>query len=258
MNAYKDSEDERARPDLRNSSGNSWLGFYAIVAAVGAFFAICFSGYSAAEAVTNYGIIFPTKVADGVWYVCQGYNSSISHNGGDRYGLDLIPSKAAVGSTGCSYSTAANNRAVYTPADGWIAWKSESLGLVCINLRDGNTALNVSLKIGHLRTKAATTSAPAQWRSVAVGGKVTEGKVLGYVAQANDVGNGGVAHLHIGAYKGTGCASGNSIPFASAQGTALTGLNCANGSTKSFNLTSSGAANQHKGVCIGGPFDGPD
>lgn len=198
-----------------------------------------------AAAATDLGIDVPTKAGE-IWYVCQGYNTSGSHSapGGDKFGLDLVPhgdsdgngtadtGAALPGGCKAGYNAAAHRR-VYTPVDGWITWKSDSLGLVCISLRSGSTGLGKSIKVGHMKTNAATTQYPAEWRSVPVLGRVHKGYVLGYVATANS-GNAGIPHIHISMYTGTNCGVNTSngtgctvkyaIPFSAAYGTQLHGI----------------------------------
>lgn len=222
-------------------------------------------------AATDLGIAVPTKAGE-IWYVCQGYNTSSSHSapGGDKFGLDMIPNKNAVGSGGCKdgYDNAAHRR-VYTPADGWITWKNDSLGLVCISLRSGSTGLGVSIKVGHMKTRAATSTYPAEWRSVPVKGRVHKGYVLGYVEIGNS-GNRGIPHIHMSVYKGTSCGVNTSngtgctvkyaIPFSAAYGTQLHGItyryDAATGALRSPVLNkwdlycTSGKANQWSGWAL--------
>jgi len=187
------------------------------------------------EAASNLGIIVPGKTGE-KWYVCQGYNTSISHKGGDKYGLDLVSDSRAVGTSGCraGYNNAQHRR-VYTPVSGTIAWKYMPGGIVCIRINSTR-----SIKVAHMKT-VRTAGYPAEWLDKPVGGAVTKGSSLGYVATPNEVANGGISHIHIGVFANTNCGSSGSIPFSSGYGTQING-------TRIWDLPSNGTANQWRGT----------
>jgi hypothetical protein len=218
--------------------GQHWLALGTLlVAAMVALVALGWMGAGGtARASSDLGVIVPTKKGQ-TWYVCQGYNTNISHRGGDKYGLDLIPDRRAVGTTGCRAGyNAAQHQRVYTPVSGTISWKHFPGGLVCIKVSSSR-----SIKIGHMKT-ALTAGYPAAWLSTPVGSRVSKGSVLGYVATANS-GNGGVPHIHIGMYANASCNGTGPIPFATAYGAALHG-------TSTWNLTSNGSVNQWSGKAV--------
>ena len=156
------------------------------------------------------------------WYVCQGYNGSISHRGVPT--LDLTKNPAGVGSSGCTGSVNYSaNQSVYAPASGTLYQVSSSFGGVCINLSSGR-----SVYLGHLVQRRAN-------------GAVSAGTKIGVVAPAGQVNNGGYAHVHLQAHSGKGCGSSPKVPFSSSYSTKF---------VNSPNMTYSGAANQWKGTKI--------
>ena len=135
------------------------------------------------------------------WYVCQGYQGSISHL--NTYSFDLTVAREDVGTTGCwptngNFSKSAG-QPVLAPAAGTVSYVSSDM--VCLTLDSGR-----SLLIGHMN------------RTVANGSRVNQDTQLGTVSGANQI-NGGYAHIHIEARNGAGCplpVPQRSVPFTAA------------------------------------------
>lgn len=165
-------------------------------------------------------IIAPFKTGQ-KWYVCQGYNGSISHRG--KPALDMTLNPGGVGSSGCTgpvnYSA---NQPVYSPVSGYLYQLSGGYGGVCINYG------SKSIYLGHLINRRGT-------------GSVSAGTQIGTVAPAGQAMNNGYAHVHLQAHNGTGCGSKPLIPFDSAHGLRF---------KNSPNLTYTGAINQWRGTAI--------
>jgi len=157
------------------------------------------------------------------WYICQGYNGQISHQG--TFALDLSIDPNSPGSTGCTPGTAnaSTGRAVRAPAGGKIVYRDYQS--VCIDLEGRDE----SIYITHLDNPAAK-------------GAIAHDDLLGTVA-APGTGNGGYAHIHVEIHPGSGCAaSGSPIPFDDAHGTRFEGAP---------NLPSMGTTvNQYSGTAL--------
>jgi hypothetical protein len=151
------------------------------------------------------------------WWVCQGYNGSISHRGIPA--LDLTVRKQDVGRDGCYGDTSASaSQAVRSPGPG-TAVLSGSDG-ICLNLDSGR-----SMWIGHLVDRAS--------------GPVEAGGVIGATEPPNSA-NGGYAHIHVQMNPGRGCAaSGSPIPFDYSHGAIFIGAP---------NLPYAGTVNQYSGL----------
>ncbi len=174
-----------------------------------------------AVAATDLGLRF---TSNNTWYVCQGYQTTISHRVGtaDEFGLDLIYGTKPGAGTGCPSDGDTAGKAVYSPIAGRVAWTSPSLGgttsgnglgLVCIKINSSR-----SVKVGHLRTSdwlkgIKNGTSYSAWNSV------SGSSLLGYVATANSYN--AVPHVHVGVFKDASCQS--PIPFETASGTALHG-----------------------------------
>lgn len=152
------------------------------------------------------------------WYVCQGYNGSISHRG--QPVLDLTVNAGGVGRSGCTGSANASaNQPVYAPVSGRLSQVSSAFGGVCI------TFGSRSIYLGHLVSRRGN-------------GTVSAGTQIGKVAPAGQANNGGYAHLHLQAHAGAGCGGARKVPFTSANGTRF---------ANAPDLTYSGAVNQWRG-----------
>lgn len=162
-------------------------------------------------------------------YVCQGYNGPISHQDADYFGLDLTANTP--GSTACRPGNATAGYNVRSPIGGSVAWWDSPTGLLCVNSGDG-----LSVKVGHMNSS----------KTWAHGNAVIKDQVVGTVATAESpILNGGVAHIHVGAYAGNDCRS--SIPLDTAHGTAMSG----------YDLYNTGGGNQWKGTVLTREPDDP-
>jgi hypothetical protein len=164
-------------------------------------------GGAAAQLTWQGGLALPFTKGE-TWYICQGYNG-VSHTKTTMYlyGLDLSTDPSSPGKTGCNPATAnaSTGRDVLAPGSGRIADHYPKKQGMCINLDNGK-----SMWIGHL-----TDMAPI--------GRIELNARLGRVA-APAPGNNYYAHVHVQVHSGPGCAaSGQSIPFTSANGTRLLG-----------------------------------
>ena len=141
------------------------------------------------------------------WYVCQGYQGSISH--GTTFGLDLTATNKDFGSSACwAWDGNVNKSAgqqVLAPASGRIYYIESDL--VCLSI-DANR----SLLIGHID------------RKVAHGAYVNKDDVLGTVSSANRPKNGGYAHIHLEGRRSSNCAVGTSVPLTDSNGLRLNGI----------------------------------
>ena len=168
---------------------------------------------------TNPTLVFPSA-PDEVWYICQGYNGQISHQG--KMALDLSVAPNSIGANGCTPSTANSSAGhlVTAPSDGEIVWiGTNSTDIMCFNLSNGG-----SLKIGHL------------YMSVNVGQIVSQGDTLGYMSAAAPL-NGNYAHYHIEPFIDNGCISPDPSGFANLFG-------------GDVSLAPDGSANQWSGATL--------
>lgn len=151
------------------------------------------------------------------WWVCQGYNGQISHQG--LYALDLTLVPPPHGPNGCVGDVnQSGNKAVLAPAAGNAALVGGDL--LCITFDSGGSML-----LGHMKNR--------------VSGHVNANDQIGLTSLANETANGGYAHIHVQFHPGDGCsASGASIPFDDAHGTRFQGAP---------NLPDIGGVNQHGG-----------
>lgn len=140
------------------------------------------------------------------WYVCQGYQGSISH--GTTFGLDLTATDKDFGNSACwAWDGNVNKSAgqqVLAPASGRIYHVNSDL--VCLSI-DANR----SLLIGHIN------------RSVANGAYVNKDDVLGTVSYAGSA-NGGYAHIHLEGRRSSNCAVGTSVPLTDSNGLRLNSI----------------------------------
>lgn len=167
---------------------------------------------------------------EGPWYICQGYNNSISHYGKDIHGLDLSTDKDSYsGTSGCNIKTkdAAASRPVYAPADGKIekydGLYKDNLDLIYYKINTGGC-----LVIGHVVHDE--TNFPV--------GPYKSGEVIGKVSGPNKSNN-QIAHIHLSIFE-KDCYHGDSIPFDSTYGFELIGLN------QIYDLPSDGTSNQYR------------
>jgi hypothetical protein len=127
------------------------------------------------------------------WYVCQGYNGQVTHQGTPALDLSLEPS--AIGSRGCmagsKYSSAGS--VVSAPAAGtayrWPGCCGDDF--VCVNLDSGG-----SVALGHLTNRIAS------------GARVATGGRIGTVAWPRPS-NGDYAHIHIQVHTQLDCTDGS-------------------------------------------------
>ncbi|MFG6100561.1 tectonin domain-containing protein [Leptothoe sp. ISB3NOV94-8A] len=157
--------------------------------------------YGSAKAALGQ-ITLPFEVGK-TWYVCQGYQGTVSHQ--NNFALDLSIGQD-FGATACS-SNDVNRSAgqqILSPATGTIAYVGSDL--VCLMI-DGNR----SLLIGHIN------------RSIANGAQVNRDTVLGTVSNAAPA-NGNFAHIHIEARKSRNCVPNTSVPLTATYGFQLEGI----------------------------------
>lgn len=151
------------------------------------------------------------------WYVCQGYNGTVSHQGNPA--LDLTFAKD-FGSDNACWAADGNvnksaNQAVLAPASGKILY-IDRRDFVCLKLDERR-----SLLIGHID------------RTVQDNEAVNEGTLLGTVAKAEPL-NGGYAHIHIEARQSPNCRPGTSVPFTDANGFQFRGVGDLSGNQTHF------------------------
>jgi hypothetical protein len=155
--------------------------------------------------VANGQIDLPFRRAQ-TWYVCQGYQGSVSH--GASFGLDLTATNQDFGNSACwAWDGNVNKSAgqqVLAPASGRIYHVGSDL--VCLSIDS-----NRSLLIGHMN------------RSVASGAYVNKDAVLGTVSYASSV-NGGYAHIHLEGRRSSNCAVGTSVPLTDSNGLRLNSI----------------------------------
>ena len=136
------------------------------------------------------------------WYVCQGYNGTVSHGENTKYGktfaLDLSFTKSSFrpGVAGCQPGTnsASNDQPVLAPVTGNVTYINGLNEFVCLSPESGGG----SLFIGHL--------SPSSRVKV---GRVEQGTVLGKVNPAKFTPS-EYAHIHIEARRNPSC-TGNTL-----------------------------------------------
>jgi hypothetical protein len=137
------------------------------------------------------------------WYVCQGYNGQVTHDG--IVALDLSRDPDSVGTRGCMsgsrYSSA--GAVVSSPAAGtayrWPGCCGQDF--VCVNLDSGG-----SVALGHLSNR------------VDDGTRVATGDPVGTVAWPTPS-NGDYAHIHIQVHAASNCTeAGPPVAFDEAHG----------------------------------------
>ena len=128
------------------------------------------------------------------WYVCQGYNGTVSHQNSFSLDLSVAPD---FGSRNACWANDGNvnksaGRDIFAPANGIV--RHVNSDLVCLDLDKGR-----SLMIGHID------------RTVANNQRVTKDALLGKLSRAASK-NGGFAHIHLEGRAGKGC-TGGSVPL---------------------------------------------
>ena len=121
------------------------------------------------------------------WYICQGYNGPVTHQG--TYALDITSTP------GCD-TNAPSGQNVRAPLAGTVAWYGAAYGSLCINTQDSR-----SIALYHVNS------------SLAYGNTVTQGQVVGSIGAPNTTGNGGIPHLHLQMWANPGCSGPSQIPF---------------------------------------------
>ena len=133
------------------------------------------------------------------WYVCQGYQGTVTHH--NSFAFDLTVAQD-FGTSACWAGDGNVNksagRQVLAPAAGTVTYVGQDL--VCLKMDSGH-----SLLIGHID------------RSVPNGATVRKDGPLGTVSKASNA-NGGYAHIHVESRKSATCAPGTSVPFTAANG----------------------------------------
>jgi hypothetical protein len=153
------------------------------------------TGVTAAHAAT--GNILPPFDEGQTWYICQGYDGTVSHTGTSQYGLDLT------GSPNCGNGAAGRN--ARAPLAGTVAYWQAAFGNLCVNVAGGR-----SYTLTHIN--ASVTS-----------GNVVAGQVLGTVGAAGTLNNNGVAHIHFQLWSSPGCYNSPGVPFDSAHSARICG-----------------------------------
>jgi murein DD-endopeptidase MepM/ murein hydrolase activator NlpD len=152
-------------------------------------------------------ILLPFKSGQ-TWFVCQGYQNSISHTGRSTFGLDLTISNKDFGVSGCyahdGNTSKSAGQPVLAPASGIVRHVAQDL--VCLDI--GN---NRALLIGHIDNRVAN------------GVKVNAGQQLGVLSRANRSINGGYSHIHIDGRPNAYC-NANSVPLTAANGFRFIGV----------------------------------
>ena len=162
------------------------------------------------------------------WYVCQGYNGLVSHEGVPALDISLEPRSA--GSKGClagsKYTSAGS--VVSSPGPGaayqWPGCCGDDF--VCVNLDSGG-----SIAVGHLDDR------------IPHGSRVQAGTTIGSVAWPQPS-NGDYAHIHVQAHPETNCTEGSDpVAFDVAHGFRWACMP---------DLPYSGAPNQYAGLAVKG------
>lgn len=155
------------------------------------------------------------------WYVCQGYNGTISHQNTFALDLSFARNSFRPGATGCIPGTnnASDNKPVLAPATGNVTHIQREF--VCLSLDSGG-----SLFIGHLSPSSRVKP-----------GRVEQGTVLGTVNLGKYTPS-TYAHIHIQAHSKSSC-QGATVPLDEANGFRL---------YESPNLSNVGGSNQHYGT----------
>ena len=139
------------------------------------------------------------------WYVCQGYQGSVSHQ--NLFALDLSAAQD-FGASACYPVDGDNNKSngqqVFAPAAGKVVYVNTDF--VCILM-----ASNRSFLIGHIK------------RTVSNGATVSQGSLLGTVSPASGA-NGNFAHIHVEARNSGSCSPNTSVPFTAAEGFQFSGV----------------------------------
>jgi hypothetical protein len=139
------------------------------------------------------------------WYVCQGYDGSITHR--NSFALDLTAGPR------CNRRAAAGRPAL-APAAGNIAGYDMNTGSLCINMFGGG-----SVVVTHIVSSLRKGAPP-----------VAAGERVGTVAEPGKLGNNGMAHIHLEVSSQPGCTWVGkpkktrlleSTPFDDAHGTRL-------------------------------------
>ncbi len=141
------------------------------------------------------------------WYVCQGYNGSVSHRGYPA--LDLTVGSTDFGNNNSCWAHDGNvsrsaRQDVLAPATGTISWVTKDL--VCLSIDH-----NRSLLIGHIDHQLSR------------GQSVSKDSILGKLSVAVSI-NGGFSHIHLEARRSSNCAVGTAVPFTSQNGFQLEGV----------------------------------
>lgn len=143
------------------------------------------------------GNILPPFNVGEQWWICQGYNTTLTHNGTSAYGLDLV------GGPACDNS--ASGRTVRAPLGGTVVYYQAAYGNLCVNVAGGR-----SYTLTHIN-------------SGITGGSITAGQAVGTVAAAGQRSNNGVAHIHFQMWSTANCYSSSGIPFDSAHSARICG-----------------------------------
>lgn len=129
------------------------------------------AGTGSGEAATS--LKFPAPSDTGNWRVQQGYNSG-THTGYQRYALDFV--RVDGGTSGTQ---------ALMPVVGKYVWGPDSNGCLAFDIAGG-----ARLMLCHIRTS----------RSFSAGQQLNQGDQLGTIAPAGQLGNNGIAHIHISMY----------------------------------------------------------
>ena len=140
------------------------------------------------------------------WYVCQGYNGTISHQ--NNFAFDLTVARDFGRNNSCWAADGNVNKsagqAVLAPSAGTVWHVGQDL--VCLEIDSRR-----SLLIGHID------------RRVGNGQRVSQDAILGTLSSANSI-NGGYAHIHIEARQSPRCTPGTSVPFTATNGFQFKGI----------------------------------
>lgn len=173
----------------------------------------------ASQTTPGVGLFLPFTPGE-TWYVCQGYNGTVSHQ--NRYAFDLTV-ESSMGSGGCHGDrNATMGHAILAPGAGTVTHINrpeaggdkpfdEAHDMICLDLDSGG-----SLVIGHMDPNSRPPN----------GSHVEAQEFIGTVARAslnanepddtseNDfIGNGNYAHIHIEARLDDACDQRNSSYF---------------------------------------------
>ena len=176
-------------------------------------------------------LLLPFSVGE-TWYVCQGYNGTVSHPNAPALDLSIDP--GSPGSQGCTPSTSnsSTGKVIIAPGAGNVYQGTGQTGgpdAIYINFDAGGSVL-----LAHMIHKWV----PGSLNTFL--GYVTAGEAIGTVL-APSAANGYYAHIHMMIFSGSSINNGSALPFEDAH---QTRFQCAP------DMPYSGEVNQYSGTAL--------